>query len=755
MMAIQSLITQVVNDSNAKFKDLGDGVGQDPFAFLQALMDNLRNTRNSAIGALKPLEALKQIASGKIKLGGFDKGLTAQITAALGKSKIKPNEDFMNAVLGLDQTTFDKVKKTLFTFKNGVITGMTPIGESLAKTYGTGAVKPLDDYITKQMQATTNSVAQQTAFLKLANLGVDLATAYDMVANAEDAASINAEKNNNKLQTAATNFTAAAAAAKRFEEQLQGVAERARMVADSSPEGQAAIFAKGYEEAMNYFDATSSLIESQRTGSAVYKGYNKTIEEQTNKIAQAQTVIDGYQKTIDDAQFQLAYNSQYGQKVIDGLNAQIDTIQRAIDINFEKPLQALSEEGDRLSNTLSLIDRQESKINEKYDAQAAALTKIADINSEIANQQKQQLGLADALSRGDIAAAATAAQEMRAANAAAAQGRQSGVLEAARTAELSGVTVNGMTKAQIEERQFQISQQNFALQQARQVKEKEIAALTEQIYQKELLRKPIMESIATAEQNIATYKRSTLEPAQALLDTAIREKEAYDKITQNLIDGIVYLGQTKEAWIAADKEIQAAKVSGEGLEKSMLNAKGYTDAIAAKWKELDGKVITTTHNVIENRTVYITTVAVPPKTQPKMYGGKIMAMNYGGVVPKYMAAGGKVGSDTVPAMLTPGEFVMNKAATKRFGPMLENMNNSKYPSMIKDLTPTTYTNVNSSMVTPIVNNISTTVSDNSSTMYNYNVGINVSESNANSNDIARAVIGQIKYIDSQRIRGQR
>jgi hypothetical protein len=87
--------------------------------------------------------------------------------------------------------------------------------------------------------------------------------------------------------------------------------------------------------------------------------------------------------------------------------------------------------------------------------------------------------------------------------------------------------------------------------------------------------------------------------------------------------------------------------------------------------------------------------------------------------------------------------------------MLNDMNNLQYPSMIKDLTPTTYTNVNSSMVTPIVSNVSTSVSDNSSTMYNYNVGINVNESNASSSDIARAVIGQIKYIDSQRIRGQR
>jgi hypothetical protein len=40
-------------------------------------------------------------------------------------------------------------------------------------------------------------------------------------------------------------------------------------------------------------------------------------------------------------------------------------------------------------------------------------------------------------------------------------------------------------------------------------------------------------------------------------------------------------------------------------------------------------------------------------------------------------------------------------------------------------------------------------------VYNYNVGINVPQSNANPDDIARAVIGQIKYIDAQRIRGQK
>jgi hypothetical protein len=45
--------------------------------------------------------------------------------------------------------------------------------------------------------------------------------------------------------------------------------------------------------------------------------------------------------------------------------------------------------------------------------------------------------------------------------------------------------------------------------------------------------------------------------------------------------------------------------------------------------------------------------------------------------------------------------------------------------------------------------------DNSSAMYNYNIGITVPQSNASSGDIANAVISQIKYIDAQRIRGQR
>ena len=130
----------------------------------------------------------------------------------------------------------------------------------------------------------------------------------------------------------------------------------------------------------------------------------------------------------------------------------------------------------------------------------------------------------------------------------------------------------------------------------------------------------------------------------------------------------------------------------------------------------------------------------------KQYGKGMNIPGYamGGMVPKYMAAGGFAqGTDTVPAMLTPGEFVVNKKATQTFGPLLNAINSPTFK------TPTSsnpnFSGINSS------SNITST--NNSKTLYNYNLSVNVSNSNANPNDIARTVINQIKMIENQKIRG--
>jgi hypothetical protein len=110
-------------------------------------------------------------------------------------------------------------------------------------------------------------------------------------------------------------------------------------------------------------------------------------------------------------------------------------------------------------------------------------------------------------------------------------------------------------------------------------------------------------------------------------------------------------------------------------------------------------------------------------------------MATGGLVPKYLSAGGFArGTDTVPAMLTPGEFVVRKFAVDKFG-----LNNLK--------------SINNGTFNP-GNNVSS-VNNNSNSVYNYGVTVNVSSSNASTDDITRAVMTQIRNIDNQRVRRQR
>jgi hypothetical protein len=107
-------------------------------------------------------------------------------------------------------------------------------------------------------------------------------------------------------------------------------------------------------------------------------------------------------------------------------------------------------------------------------------------------------------------------------------------------------------------------------------------------------------------------------------------------------------------------------------------------------------------------------------------GGRfgMMALSSGGMVrPKYFAVGGKArGTDIIPAMLTPGEFVMSKYAVDSYGvDKMKAINSGSYEG---------------------------------EKVYNYNLNVNV-KSDANPEDIARVVMTQIRQVDSQRIRTQR
>jgi hypothetical protein len=98
-------------------------------------------------------------------------------------------------------------------------------------------------------------------------------------------------------------------------------------------------------------------------------------------------------------------------------------------------------------------------------------------------------------------------------------------------------------------------------------------------------------------------------------------------------------------------------------------------------------------------------------------------LSSGGLVPKYFNTGGfAMGTDTVPAMLTPGEFVMSKYAVQSYG--IDKMRAINNGSSVGD------------------------------SVYNYSINVNV-ESEANPDEIARVVMTQIRNIDGQKLRGTR
>jgi hypothetical protein len=195
----------------------------------------------------------------------------------------------------------------------------------------------------------------------------------------------------------------------------------------------------------------------------------------------------------------------------------------------------------------------------------------------------------------------------------------------------------------------------------------------------------------------------------------------------------------------AERESAAKKLAEDKAAAAAATASGAT--AAALRKLTSGQMLTD----IERKLLGMAGGGLVPKYMSK--GG--MAPKYmpmGGLVP-YMSNGGMFkpkGTDTVPAMLTPGEFVIRKSVADKYGALLESLNSGTY----ENLQSPTYSNMSNSAV-KVGSASSKAAADNSSKVYNYNVGISVNNTSASADDIAKVVMSEIKYIDSQRLRGQR
>ena len=546
---------------------------------------------------------------------------------------------------------------------------------------------------------------QKKAMQKLTAAGVSYKDALDIIQNAEDAALIA----NSKATTA----------------KIKGYAElikKGREYALVTKENAKAEFDAQNDIAQSYFSAQEALIKNQREAGA---------EDLQNKIDVAKVAIDAAQIDVDAQQ-----------KLIDSNIRDISALNNAIDKNYDRPIQAINDESTILQNNLSIIDHQSNLINEKYDAQAKALDEVSQINEKIAAQEKSKLTIADAITQGDISAAAAAMQDARAQAANAQVGNLQDALDAAREAELARITVGGLTKAQIDEKLYQNSQEIFRLEQLRRIEQEKVIKLQDANY--------------NYEQEILRIKEQIIAPLQKSVDENTILLDKYNKQTEELVLQLKYLGKTAKEWETNQIEIDAAYSSLITYNNTLDSTLEAMKLINAEWNKLSGsKQSSNSENFGFNTTDPTSAAYVDPigkGVDPTNYGytSKNPSFTYspwpgfakGGLVPRYFASGGFAsGTDTIPSMLTPGEFVMTRKATSQYRPILESMNRQSFNVPGNN----GYTG---SKVTQVSNS-------SSSSVYNYNVGITVGGSNVNANEIAKTVIDQIRTIDSQRIRGQR
>jgi hypothetical protein len=131
----------------------------------------------------------------------------------------------------------------------------------------------------------------------------------------------------------------------------------------------------------------------------------------------------------------------------------------------------------------------------------------------------------------------------------------------------------------------------------------------------------------------------------------------------------------------------------------------------------------------DGRTIFSgTKITIPAPKSVNVGGGgggstSWIMKSKGGLIPKYFAAGGFAkGTDIIPAMLTPGEFIMSKYAVDSYG--VDNLRK--------------------------INNGDTT----GGAVYNNTYALTVNaRTDANPNEIAQAVMSTIKQVEDRRIRG--
>jgi hypothetical protein len=687
---------------------------------LDELLAKLKFYRDARIDAEGGTKELMRVLSGTKDITVFN-GLSQSLLAF---NKNLNSEEFIDWIGGLEKA----IQKGYVKINKDGKAVLTDLGTAAQKAYNEVTLGAFQD---TQVRAIRATVDQREQFLKLKSAGVDSAQALELLGDANLMTAVRAAKNTEEIKKSVQAYKALKAAQ---EETLRAT------------------------DPQEYFKNQRAVAEQSFD---VEERIARLRNENATKSLDAE--IDANNKLIDAAQRRLEVDESIGNRRIDIINEEIEALQRSLSLGIDKQIQALDDESRKLSEDQATISNTVDQINKKYDDQEKALSRIYEINQDLAEQEKERMGLADAITQGDISAASQAVQEMRARSAGAAGSIAQELLGQVRDNEIAGVrgSLTGKTADEISARQYQIDRQNYTLSTQRLAVERQIEAKQEAIYQIEVKRQEIYKLI------------TNLEDRNFALNEQIKKA---DEVLKKELDAIQ---AQRDKWEQAQLAIDIANTKTEEFQAKLKNANGILSEVSKLWTNLTDKNLKITIQKIEevissggsaggsfvgttpisaaqiaaNAKVGATVADLEKTASPWLFGGSSsttstnaseekpatvrlspgdfrrmeslsLGLSSGGLVPKFFASGGFArGTDRIPAMLTPGEFVVRKNAVDSFG--VNNLNK-----------------INDGM-------------SGANSVYNYSVNIDVADTNASSADIARAVIGQIKYIDSQRIRGQR
>lgn len=432
------------------------------------------------------------------------------------------------------------------------------------------------------------------------------------------------------------------------------------------------------------------------------------------------------------------------------ISRQIELLERANEMDqrraddLKRQDEIRNRESEALSHELELMSQVEEKIRQSYQQRIDALDKVARVNDYIINQQKQQLGLSQAISQGDIYAATAAAQEMRASSAQFATEQARTGLEQGMNNAIGGLlTSGGLTRDQAEERIRQIKEQSYQtsllirdIEDKIYARNQQMVPLKDQQYQLDLQIRDIQDIIYERNQEIKNIQNDQVLPLTTQNEL---QQGILDKLKEEVDDKTGPL-KARYDWYKQQESLnESVRQQTKNIEEWTKRGRDRASELAANWGSVAANAWEASRAIA---------AATGAKAAQGNYAGGIIKYGMGGKV-RYAVGGisGDGSRDSVAAMLTPGEFVIRKAMVNKYGkPMLEAINQGSF-SLPKYNMP--------EMETAEVVQTSNVSNINAPVYNTYDMKFAINGTNANADDIANRVMFKMRQIQDQGIRSNR